>query len=326
MRFFRGTWENLRYLLVALALITLLIMSGCGVSKEEVTQLRTEISAVKSKLEQLEKKIESSSSEKVEELEKKLLALEDKLGKLEAKISSEKSTEKVKKEEVPSEEETMEEPSIEEEVELEDIGTLPKKYREAIEDLIDRGVIDLKGSKFRPNEPLTNGELAKWIVRAKGLTLKRPDSPSFKDVSKDSPLYPYVETLKALGIMGGYPDGTFRPDDKVTREKLIVILLKAAGLETEVNKLSDKDVEKIFNTDASNVNWGEPIFQDVKEVSPWARKYIAYALSNKHDYYCDIFNIKKVFWSNISKRPKLEPKKPVTRAEGAYAVKLILER
>ena len=34
----------------------------------------------------------------------------------------------------------------------------------------------------------------------------------------------YIETLRELGIMEGYPDGTFRPDNVVTRAEVVAIM------------------------------------------------------------------------------------------------------
>ena len=52
---------------------------------------------------------------------------------------------------------------------------------------------------------------------------------SFSDVPEDSWFYTDVMTLAESGVIGGYPDGTYRPTKKVTTgEALKMILL--AGL------------------------------------------------------------------------------------------------
>ncbi|MBP9700150.1 S-layer homology domain-containing protein [Candidatus Woesebacteria bacterium] len=58
-------------------------------------------------------------------------------------------------------------------------------------------------------------------------------SPSFKDVSTKNPAYQAVEYLKGQGILGGYSDGTFKPDQKVSRsEATKIITASALGADT----------------------------------------------------------------------------------------------
>jgi hypothetical protein len=51
----------------------------------------------------------------------------------------------------------------------------------------------------------------------------------FSDVLPDNPFYIFVRCLACRGIVGGYPDGTFRPGDTVTRGQLSKIVSNAAG-------------------------------------------------------------------------------------------------
>ena len=50
----------------------------------------------------------------------------------------------------------------------------------------------------------------------------------FSDVTADNPFYSYVHCLACLGIISGYPDGTFRPDSSLTRGQLAKIVSNAA--------------------------------------------------------------------------------------------------
>jgi hypothetical protein len=54
-------------------------------------------------------------------------------------------------------------------------------------------------------------------------------SISFTDVPVGSTFYPYIHCLACLGIINGYPDGTFRPGANVTRGQLSKIVANAAG-------------------------------------------------------------------------------------------------
>ena len=80
---------------------------------------------------------------------------------------------------------------------------------------------------FRPNNPVTRGQLCKILVLAGQWALEAPVEPHFSDVPPGSTFYPYVETAHAHGIISGYADGTFRPSNHATRGQLSKMLYVA---------------------------------------------------------------------------------------------------
>ncbi|HEY0071062.1 MAG TPA: S-layer homology domain-containing protein, partial [Chloroflexia bacterium] len=60
------------------------------------------------------------------------------------------------------------------------------------------------------------------------------ENPAFRDVPLGSTFYPYISCLSDLGFISGFPDGTFRPGDSVTRGQLAKIVANTAGLDAEV--------------------------------------------------------------------------------------------
>lgn len=54
----------------------------------------------------------------------------------------------------------------------------------------------------------------------------------FTDVSKDDSYYEAVDVLNGLGIIKGYPDGTFLPDNDVTRAEFTTMLMRAMDMES----------------------------------------------------------------------------------------------
>jgi hypothetical protein len=53
-------------------------------------------------------------------------------------------------------------------------------------------------------------------------------------VPPESAFYPYVRCLACKGIVSGYPDGTFEPNNHVTRGQLSKIVSESAGFDEEV--------------------------------------------------------------------------------------------
>lgn len=72
---------------------------------------------------------------------------------------------------------------------------------------------------FRPDEPITRGAMAKFIVLAVDREIPIIDDgrQTFPDVAPSYTFYAYIERMYELGITSGFNDGTFRPDDSLTR-------------------------------------------------------------------------------------------------------------
>jgi len=56
---------------------------------------------------------------------------------------------------------------------------------------------------------------------------------TFRDVPQNHTFYPHVRCLACRGVVSGYVDGTFKPDNLVTRGQLAKIVSNAAGLTQE---------------------------------------------------------------------------------------------
>jgi hypothetical protein len=85
-------------------------------------------------------------------------------------------------------------------------------------------------SCFRPNNTTTRGQVAKIAVLAFDFPINTTGGPHFTDVPEGSTFYPYVETLRNLAVIGGYPDGTFRPNSDVSRAQIAKITVLSAIL------------------------------------------------------------------------------------------------
>lgn len=57
----------------------------------------------------------------------------------------------------------------------------------------------------------------------------------FPDVALNHPSYPYIETLYSLKAVGGFSDGTYRPDNYITRGEIAIVIIRAIGKYREYN-------------------------------------------------------------------------------------------
>lgn len=92
--------------------------------------------------------------------------------------------------------------------------------KEKLETLVTMGVIEVAPDKdFELQSRVTRAELCVWIVRAAKLPLPRVEKQLFKDVPADSPSAPYIKIVADAGLMRPYTDGTFRPNQPVTKKE-----------------------------------------------------------------------------------------------------------
>lgn len=104
---------------------------------------------------------------------------------------------------------------------------------------------DAKGNYY-PNRAVTRGEFASYIARA----LKLPVSTkyTFKDLKANMGLTIEIQNAAGAGILSGYPDGTFKASEKITRQQMAGMMYKAMrymDLPAQKTALKFKDSKKI---------------------------------------------------------------------------------
>jgi hypothetical protein len=124
----------------------------------------------------------------------------------------------------------------------------------SIKALVDKGAIaGYPDQTFKPNRTITRAEFAKVLVKA--FELEAKDGKVFEDTAshwaKDD-----IATANAHGIIKGYSDQKFGPNDLITREQVAVMVTRAANLTA-----SDQ----------------APVFTDSAKISDWAKEAVASA-------------------------------------------------
>ncbi|QAY60623.1 hypothetical protein ET475_11920 [Microbacterium protaetiae] len=83
---------------------------------------------------------------------------------------------------------------------------------------------------FRPRNSVTREAMAAFLYRLEGSPAFTPPRKSpFKDVPTTAKFYKQVAWLAASKITTGYPDGTFRPRNQITREAMSALLYRMEG-------------------------------------------------------------------------------------------------
>ena len=109
-------------------------------------------------------------------------------------------------------------------------------------------------STFRPDGDMTRSEaaaiFARLIAEEKGEKISGT-STDFKDISKNAWYAGYVSYLEKYGIIKGYTDDTFRPDNKVTRAEFVAMTVRYYDLFNDVKYTSTS----VKYTDVSSSYW-----------------------------------------------------------------------
>lgn len=141
-----------------------------------------------------------------------------------------------------------------------DLGTVGTWYHEAVDYVLRNGLMNgYSSSLFGPDDNLSRAQLAQILYNKEG---KPPVTGGsiFTDVADGQWYAPAITWAAANGIVNGYGNGLFGPDDNITREQLAVMLWRYAGSPAATNK--------------------ELHFTDADEAGDWALEALRWAVEN----------------------------------------------
>ncbi|WP_068787213.1 RCC1 domain-containing protein [Paenibacillus phocaensis] len=117
-------------------------------------------------------------------------------------------------------------------------------------------------SEFRPNDRVTRAQLAVLLVRALGLGggASKPEA-AFADTVPGEWYADAAATAKQFGILQGYADGTFRPNEVVSRQEALAMLTRTLTLlhiEGDLNAAESGEVLAKFKDQDQLAEWAKP--------------------------------------------------------------------
>ena len=106
--------------------------------------------------------------------------------------------------------------------------------RDAIVYLAQRGIINGRSStEFAPNDSITRAEFAQLVINMYGLNAVTSANvnvtSNFADVQSGTWYYNAVNIAANLGIVNGYPDGNFYPNNLVSRQEMALMMYRVAN-------------------------------------------------------------------------------------------------
>ncbi len=113
---------------------------------------------------------------------------------------------------------------------------------------------------FRPDEPISRAEAASMLARAINV-VPLSDGERFTDVDNSRWYSGFINALNKAGVVNGYKDGTFRPENSLTRAESVALLVRVGD-----EPPSREELELIRET-------GQSPFEDLTK-DYWAYPYI----------------------------------------------------
>jgi alpha-tubulin suppressor-like RCC1 family protein len=156
---------------------------------------------------------------------------------------------------------------------LEDTRTFPDLEghwsRADVESMLTRQIIfgNTDGS-YAPDRPVTRAEFAALLARVaefSGISLSDDLDVPFSDVPSTAWYKEAVTQMAQSGIINGYSDRTFRPQQVITREEMSAMLIRLMTL---------LGIELPAYTGSSLAS-----YHDCEETGPWAKQSLAHSVS-----------------------------------------------
>jgi len=170
---------------------------------------------------------------------------------------------------------------------------------QAIRDMGERMIVEGAGDLYEPDQEITRAEFAAILVRGLGLPIEKGAAP-FSDILQSAWYNDVVNTVYTYRLITGFEDGTFNPNDRVSREQAMVMLSRAMALTGLKAKLPGQTAAEALLP-----------YTDAASVSNWALGGIA-----------DCIQAGVIQGKNGA---KLAPQDFVTRAEAATIVQRLLQ-
>jgi len=152
---------------------------------------------------------------------------------------------------------------------------------------------------FVPNAQITRGEMAALIVRILDLNEKAANLHSDASELKGKWYENDIIQVQTAGLMTGYEDGSFKPNQPITRQEIAVLIARM---------LSIMEPGWVADADASHVD----AFADRQDIAAWSLKEVAAVVRSG--------------FLQGDQQFKLNPTATATRAEVAVVIKRMLDQ
>ncbi len=139
-------------------------------------------------------------------------------------------------------------------------------YYKAVQFVYEEGLFNgTSATKFEPDTTMTRAMFVTVLGRLAGVNVNNYKTSSFSDVATGQWYSEYVEWASSIGLVEGYGNGKFGPNDSITHAQMYVLMERYA------------DIIEGKNTTASGTSISA---NDVRDIPDWAYEAVEYAAKN----------------------------------------------
>ena len=124
-------------------------------------------------------------------------------------------------------------------------------YNQALNYTISKGMLLAKNGNIRPDVPMTRGEFVRMLYP---LLADKSGGPRFNDIAGHE-FEAAILRASANGIIKGYPDGSFKPNGKVTRAETVTMLNKLSNRYLTLDDLKKNNSKIKEFSDVQKSHW-----------------------------------------------------------------------
>ena len=139
-------------------------------------------------------------------------------------------------------------------------------YYKAVQFVYEEGLFNgTSATKFEPDTTMTRAMFVTVLGRLAGVNVNNYKTSSFSDVATGQWYSEYVEWASSIGLVEGYGNGKFGPNDSITHAQMYVLMERYA------------DIIEGKTTTASGTSISA---NDVRDIPDWAYEAVEYAAKN----------------------------------------------
>jgi hypothetical protein len=151
---------------------------------------------------------------------------------------------------------------------------------------------------FGPEDAITRAEFTAIIVNALGLRGSSKDI-KYSDINQSDWFCQAVIAANEYGLISGYPDGSFKPYQTITREQAMALIARTAELVGMDTSVTDLDLKEILTK-----------IRDTYRLGNWSQPSAAFCIQHK---------------IVVGNQGIIEPDRNITRAQSAVIIMRLLQ-
>lgn len=120
---------------------------------------------------------------------------------------------------------------------------------------IDKVLVGYPDGSFQPDQPATRAEFSTMVIKALRQERSEPfELFYFSDLAEDHWAYKMIQRACAFDLIKGFPDGTYKPEDNISKAEAVSIIISAINT-GDITEDQAKDALKVYQDADKIPSW-----------------------------------------------------------------------